>query len=462
MGTVGINFGSATSGTGFDVAATVAAIQANTGAIEGPWKSQLAALTAQDTAISTIGTDLATLSSSLQKLTDFAGVTAQKNGASSNPAVLSLTGATSAAIAGSHTITVTTLAQISSGYSGAVTDASHVLSGNIQFSINGVAQPVVTVDSNSNTLATLASKINAAALGVSASVISDVNGSRLSLVSGTSGLAGSLSVTSSLVDTSNHNTAIGFTTHAGVNAQLNVDGLDVVSASNTVSSAIPGVTFQLISTNASPVQVQITNDTASVATAVSTLVTAYNSVLKDIKTQEGKDSSGNPEPLYGSPTLGLLQTQLSLGLLAGSTATYSGGATTAINNLAALGVNFNQDGTLALDSDTLTAALTNNFTGVVGFLQNANSFGSNFTSTLNGLSTTATTGVLHVAQQQNASQEQALNASIKTEDALLAAQKITLTTELNTANQILQGIPQQISQINEIYSAVTGYNKVSA
>jgi flagellar hook-associated protein 2 len=51
-----------------------------------------------------------------------------------------------------------------------------------------------------------------------------------------------------------------------------------------------------------------------------------------------------------------------------------------------------------------------------------------------------------------------LNQSISDEDARLTEQKTQLTTELNTANQILQSIPSQLNQINQIYSAITGYN----
>ena len=53
----------------------------------------------------------------------------------------------------------------------------------------------------------------------------------------------------------------------------------------------------------------------------------------------------------------------------------------------------------------------------------------------------------------------ALNTSISNEDTLLAAQKVQLTNELNMANQILQSIPSQLNQVNEIYSAITGYNQ---
>jgi flagellar hook-associated protein 2 len=42
---------------------------------------------------------------------------------------------------------------------------------------------------------------------------------------------------------------------------------------------------------------------------------------------------------------------------------------------------------------------------------------------------------------------------------LLTAQKVQLTDELNTANQVLQSIPSQLNQVNEMYSAITGYNQ---
>lgn len=464
MGTVGINFGSATGGTGFDVASTVTAIQSAQKSIEDPWNAQLTALTAQDSALSTIGTDLATLSTTLQKLTDFTGVTAQKNGASSNTTLLALTGATSAAVAGSHTVIINSLAQTSSDISGVVAPAD-VLSGGITVQVGSSGTPVSinVVAGTSDTLATLAAAINARGIGVTASVVSDVSGSRLSIVSKTSGLAGQLTVTSTLQDTTpNPNVAVNFTDGSGgtegqqgQNASLTVDGVSVASATNTVSTAIPGVTFQLLSAlPGTQIQVQITNDTASVATAVSALVTAYNAVAKDLKTQEGKTASGSAEPLYGSPIIAKIQTQL-------STIVNSGSASGGVKYLSDLGVNFNLDGTLTTNTDTLTTALTNHFSDVVGFLQNSGSFGQTFATTLNSLGTQAPYGATYVAQQQNSTLETSLKKDVSNEEALLAIQKVTLTTELNLANEELQAIPSQLNQINEIYSAVTGYNKVS-
>ena len=450
MGTVGLSFGSATSGTGFDVSTTVSSILAIQQGIETPWKTQLTSLEAQNTAFSTIGTDLVTLSTSLQALTDLDGVTAEKEGSSSNTDVLTLSSASAEAAAGSHSIVVNQLAQTSSVYTSAMS-ATDTLSGSLSIQVGSAAAQTITVGNSSNTLSTLAAAINSAGVGVAASVISDANGSRLSLVSSTGGTAGQLTVSSSLTDAT---TTTNVTTQAGLNGQnasLSVDGVAITSASNTVSTAIPGVTFQLLGTSTSPVQVQITNDTADISSAMDAFVTAYNTVVGDLSTQEGNDSSGNAEPLYGDPTVSLMQTQLSEALLGGE-------ASGAVSSITQLGVTVNPDGTLTYSDSDMQSTLDSNFSDVVGFLQNTGSFGLNFTSVLNGLSSTDTTGAVYLAVQQNTAEETTLNTDVSNEEALLATESTTLTTELNTANQVLQSIPSQLSEVNEMYSAVTGYD----
>jgi len=446
MSTVGINFGSATGGQGFDVTSTVTSILAPQQAIETPWKTQLTALQAQDTVFTQLGTDLSTLTTSLQALTDLNGPFSEKQGSSSDTNVLSLTSADTTAVAGSHTVVVSSLATTASEYSDSITNASDTLSGSV--TINGTQ---ITVGSTSNTLATLATAINTAAVGVTASVITDANGSRLSIVSNTSGAAGAITVTSALEDGA---TAIGFTSGpAAANASLTVDGEPYSSASNTVTGAIPGVTFQLLS--AAPgtsVQIVVTNDNTDIESAFQSFVTAYNAVINDISGQEKNDSSGNPEPLFGSPTLISIQSQL-------QTALFGGAASGSINNIYQLGITANDDGTLTLDTSTLDTALNSSFSDITGFLQNTGSFGENFSTILNNLGTQAPDGAVYLAQQQNSSEEAALNTDITNQDAAIAAEKTSLTTELNTANQELQAIPEQLNEVNEIYSAVSSFNQ---
>jgi flagellar hook-associated protein 2 len=233
---------------------------------------------------------------------------------------------------------------------------------------------------------------------------------------------------------------------------LNVDGLDTSSASNTVTGAIPGVTFQILS--AAPntsLQVQITTDNGSIETAVQTMVTAYNAVVTAMKTQEGKDSTGKAEPLFGDPTLALLQSQLSAALLGGT----SNGK---INSITQLGIALGTDGSLTLNVSELDSTLNTNFSDVEGFFEGSGSFGQNLTSTLSSIGSVSTKGAISLALQQNTAQETDINKNIATLETRMASEKTRLTAELNLANQILQSIPSQLNELSQIYSAVTGYN----
>ena len=452
MATVGLNFGNLATGSGFDVTNTVSAILSIEAGVETPWKNQLATMQAQDTAFSTLGTDLSSLSTALSALTNFDGVFASKLGSSSDTNALTLSSASAAATAGSHTVIIASLAATSSDYSDRIGSLSDTLSGTLQIKV-GTSDQTITLDSSNNTLKTLALTINSGTYGVTASVVQDTSGYRLSIVSKTSGAAGQITLTPTLTDTTNANAAIQFSPgQTGVDAVLNVDGLNTTSASNTVTTVIPGVTFQLLAAAPStPIQVQITNDNSSVMNAFTSFVTAYNQLVTDMTTQEGKDANGKAEPLYGNSNLQTIQTQLAQTLNAGSA---SGG----IANMQQLGLSVGQDGKLTLSNSTHDAMRNSNFADVNGFMQNSGSFGQTITSAVNSLGGVSTSGTIYLAKKENTAKETALNKSIADQDARIATQKISLTKELNLANQILQSIPDKLSEINQIYSAVTGYN----
>jgi flagellar hook-associated protein 2 len=319
MGTIGLSFGSPTSGAGFDVEATVSSIVANLQKIETPWKTQLSTLQSQDAAISSIGTLLSSLSSDVSQLTDFGGVLAQKTGSSSDNSVLQLTAATSSATAGTHTVVVNSLARTSSGYLTAVANASDMLTGSITIKAGSGQARTINLPAGGSTLAGVASAINSSGAGVFASVLTDATGSRLALVSGASGAKGDIAVSAnSLVDADNAGASLNYkSTVTGADASLTVDGIDLASASNTATNLIQGVTFQLLAPTKTdsagspvPIQVIIGNDNSSVESTINAMVNDYNALIKAINGQEGNDSSGHPEPLFGSPTLSLLQQQI--------------------------------------------------------------------------------------------------------------------------------------------------------
>jgi flagellar hook-associated protein 2 len=194
-----------------------------------------------------------------------------------------------------------------------------------------------------------------------------------------------------------------------------------------------------------------------VESAVSSFVSAYNKVIGDLNSQEGNDSSGHPEPLYGNPAIALLQQQLQTAV----NFTQSSGAITSLSQLG-ITASANYDGTLTLDTSKLDSALNSNYQDAMNLFQSNGSYmslGKNLTTTLNNLGNSAPNGALYLALQQDSSQETAMNANISKQETLIAAQKTQLTTELNAANYTLQEIPQQIQYVDEIYSAITGYNQ---
>ncbi len=139
MGTVGLAFGSPTSGAGFNVSSTVAEIVSNLQNVETPWNNQLTALESQDTVISNLGTLFSNVSTDMSALTDATGILAEKEGSSSDTNVLELTAATSAATAGTHTVVVNSLAQTSSGYMAEIANSSDTLSGSITLQVGSGA-----------------------------------------------------------------------------------------------------------------------------------------------------------------------------------------------------------------------------------------------------------------------------------------------------------------------------------
>jgi flagellar hook-associated protein 2 len=181
--------GSAASGAGLgqgiNVQQFVQFAVANQTAAITALQTQQTSLGAQDTEIGTITSDLAALQNAAATLRDPLGALSAEAATSSNSSVVTAT-ATGIAVAGSHSIVVTPLAATGSYYSD-VPASSTLAAGSFQIQVGTNGAATVTVDSTNNTLSTLAESINNQNISVNASVIQDVTGSRLALVSATSG-----------------------------------------------------------------------------------------------------------------------------------------------------------------------------------------------------------------------------------------------------------------------------------
>lgn len=142
----------------------------------------------------------------------------------------------------------------------------------------------------------------------------------------------------------------------------------------------------------------------------------------------------------------------------GASVTY-GANSGGINALTSLGFSMNNDGTISVDETSLDSVLNSNYSGVLAFFQDANSWGMTFSNMLNNVGTSNPVGVLKLAQSSNSSVESTLNADVLRENLQISAQQASLTDELNSANEILQELPMQLQGVNELYSAITGYNE---
>ena len=436
--------GNSSFGQGINVQQFVQFALANQQANITALQNQQTSLNAQSAEITKISTNLSNLDNAVFALKDPLGVLSSQVATSSNSAVVSAT-ASSTATPGSHSVLVSSLATTSSYYTGALaTSSSTISTGTFQVQVGSNTAVTVTVDSTNNTLSQLASSINNQNVGVSASVIQDSNGYRLALVSTASGAPGDITV-------SGNTSGLSFTKAVtGTNASLVVDGIPISSASNTVSNVINGVTLSLGSPSPStPVTVNVNPDTAQATTAINNLVSAYNTVIGEINSQfnVAADGSGGG-PLEGDNSLRDVQSQL---LAAFS---YSVPGNSGVVNLASIGVNFNNNGTLSVDSGKLSAALSSNYSAVQNLLQNTtNGFSQNLSTVLSNING-AGTGILSLDAQSITNTSQGLTKQIADLQASLATQQASLTAIYAQVNTTLQELPLLENQISQQLASV--------
>ena len=260
------------------------------------------------TAFGSLKGALSTFQSSLSALSDpakFTGVTANFA-----DATLANVSATSSAAVGSHSVEIQTLAQShklkSANFattsttlgSGTLTIQFGTYSGGT-FTLNpDKAAQSITISSDNSSLAGVRDTINQANAGVTASIVNDGSGNRLVIASNDTGLSNALKITTTDADTVNtdnaglsqlvYDASTGGTTNltqtvAASNATLVIDGISISKASNKITDAIEGVTFNLLKANAgTTTSLNLTRDTASVQSTVSSFVKAFNDLNKTI------------------------------------------------------------------------------------------------------------------------------------------------------------------------------------
>jgi flagellar hook-associated protein 2 len=375
--------------------------------------------------------------------------------------------AQSTAISGTHQIEVTSLASSGTLYTNSFAAGANTsflsggqTTGDIQIQVGGASgstRDIAITQGSNDTLTTLAASINtqstANGWGVTASVVSDANGSRLSLQSQASGTTGALAVAA------NSNTSLTFAAPVGgTNAALFIDNVPFSSSSNTVTGAIQGVTLTLLSQSVTPVQLTVGADTGQITSAVNNFVSAYNTVISTINSQYIVDPTGSipAPPLEGDISLRSLQSSLL------NDVSYAVGGNGGLVNLASMGINMNNDGTLTVgltpsDSSnptqggqTFAQVLAASPATVQSFFQNAagTGFANMFNADLTNL-TSPTQGPLNVDLTQNQAEQADLTTTINNFQSQITLQTTALTAQYDSVNATLQQYPLLLQEITQ-------------
>lgn len=436
MVNLNVNQGSGSQGSGIDVTALVDQIIYAESAQERAWQRQQLSLASDAVSLNALNSSVSALRDKALSLTDLSGVFSSQAAVSSQPGLLEATAKAGAAV-GVHSVVIDHLATVSAYYTDPVASGGTVLAhGSFDLAV-GSSTKTITIDDTNDTLAKLSAYINAHDYGVQASVVTDANGARLALASKTSGAPGDLAVSA-------NTTSLTFRKSiTGVNAGFTVDGVPLSSTTNTVTTAIPGVTLNLLAANpGQTITLTISHDTAGIKQAITDFVSAYNSVVKSINRQFTTDGSGNAGSLAGNSALRSLQTSLL------SDITYSIKDNGGIVNLASLGIEMENDGTLTVDNTKLDSALSGQFSNVEAFFQSANSgsFGSNLSKDLAGL-TSSTTGPLSLNLNENSASQKAIADQIDDFEDRLALRRQALTRQYSEVDTLLRQFPLLMAQI---------------
>jgi flagellar hook-associated protein 2 len=155
----------------------------------------------------------------------------------------------------------------------------------------------------------------------------------------------------------------------GTNAAFTVDGMSMTSSSNTVTSAIGGVTLNLLGADPNTtLTVNVAHNTQAIETNVNTWLSAYNSVISFVDTQNTYNSSSNTTggPLFGDNTLETIKSQLQSAIM-------NRVGTGSMDFLANIGITAGSNGTLSLNSATFEQSLSSNFSGVANLFSDSGS-----------------------------------------------------------------------------------------
>lgn len=371
---------------------------------------------------------------------------------------------------GDYEVSVSKIARAQTLYSKAVQAMDGLGTGSLTIEIVGSSgqsttfPDPLTFNDPATTVEQVRDRINAAGLGVTASVVRNATGeARLALTSNNTGTQSQIKVTGTggmadftypptLPETDPNRMVEG---QAAQDAVFTINGVPVESSSNQVSNAIDGLTLKLSKETTSPVRITVASDDAAQKKAVEDFVAAYNGLntylAEQTKYDAGTKKAGS---LQGDNAAVSLRNQLRSVLLA------DGGASTVFKRLENVGLNMQTDGSIKLDSTKLTAALKQPaelgklFANTDTATPANNGFGVRFRTLADtitgteGLLSTRTTG-LQSKLKRNQTDQERLEERVARTQARLEKQYQMLDSKMASLNGLASYVTQQIAQMNK-------------
>ncbi len=380
ISSIGMNLGTSVSGSSLDLSSLISKLQTVEEQRLTPYNNKQTSLSKQATAYTTVESAMKNLQSATTTLQNMKTITSTAV-TSTNTAFSASTDST--AVAGSYSVFVNNIAQAQSQISGNFSSASTALvsggtsstSSTITITQSSQSTPLtITLTDDKTSLNDIRDAINNAGGSVSATILNDGTNNKLILTAKDTGTksAMSISVSGSL------SSSLGSFTEqvAAKDASFTINGVSVTSQSNTVTTAISGVTLNLkaaSTTGSNAESLTIASDITNTEKAVQNWVTAYNNVLDVIKTQtnytaptsteqsDGTQSSSNGA-LVSDSTIRAIKRQLQ-----GLMSNFQGSGS--LNTMADLGITQDptNDGKLTVDNTKLESTLKSSASSVAQF-----------------------------------------------------------------------------------------------
>lgn len=469
-------------GSGVDINSMVSQLVALESRPLVQMRSEASALQTQVSSYGQLSSLFSALQSAANKLTGNSLWT-QSTATSSDDSAVSVVGGSSAA-AGSYSVSVAKLASHQTVVStSAYASATELVgSGTLTLDIGTwetpppmdfVPQvgrtPTTVTTTATDTLQSLRDKINSLGGGVSASIVTDRDGARLSLRSTNSGAANGFRL--SVADDDGgaagdgaglsrfaFDPAGGSTTMeqkvAAEDARATVNGIEVVSASNELSTVIEGLTLRLRKESFGSADISVNSDRDAVKTAIQGFADAYNALSKSITDQTRYDPTSRVGgPLQGDSAATGLQRQLRNLLNAPS------GASATFSRLSDVGLELQRDGTLKVDASKLGSA-TSNLPELKKAFANSdldvpanNGFARRYATLasevlgIDGSLTTRTEG-LRTRITRNGENQTKVEERVSRFQSRLVAQYTAMDASLSRLNSLSSYVTQQLNALN--------------